>query len=63
MNSKIVLDVRDIMEILKVGRDRAYGILHSKEFHVIRVGRRFLVHKDVFDNWLKGEGSKNGRKN
>ncbi|QOR65776.1 helix-turn-helix domain-containing protein [Cytobacillus suaedae] len=56
---KVVMGVKEIMDALEVGRDKAYGILHSEEFHVIRVGSRLMVHKDVFESWLKGEGSRN----
>lgn len=53
-NEKIMLGVKDIMKIMGIGRDRAYEIIKKGEFRTIRVGRRYLVHEQVFENWLKG---------
>lgn len=55
-NGKVMLDAKDIMRLTGVGRDKAYGLLHSKQFPVKMIGRRRMVHKDVFNDWLKGEG-------
>jgi len=55
---KIMLGVTDIMKKMGIGRDRAYEIIKSGEFPSIKVGRRFLVHEQVFESWLKGEISK-----
>lgn len=54
-NQKVMLGVKDIMTRMGIGRDRAYEIIRRGEFHYIKCGRRFLVHEDVFDKWLKGE--------
>lgn len=50
-----MLDVKDIMNLTGIGRDKAYGLLHSKQFHVVKIGSKMLVHEEVFQNWLKGE--------
>lgn len=52
--SKVMLGVKDIMSKMGIGRDRAYEIIKSGEFRSIKVGRRYLVHEEVFENWLKG---------
>ncbi|GEL78678.1 helix-turn-helix domain-containing protein [Tenuibacillus multivorans] len=49
-----VLNVTDIQEILGIGRRQAYELVNSGEFHVVRVGRRIKVSKDVFFQWLNG---------
>lgn len=54
MNEKVMLGVKDIMVMLSIGRDRAYELIKSGEFHTIKLGRKYYVHKEVFDNWLKG---------
>ncbi|AND39584.1 helix-turn-helix domain-containing protein [Cytobacillus oceanisediminis] len=54
-NEKVMLDAKDIMRLTGVGRDKAYGLLHSKQFPVKMIGRRRMVHKDVFNDWLKGK--------
>lgn len=58
-NEKVMLGVKDIMKLMGIGRDRAYEIIKKGEFRSIQVGRRYLVHEQVFANWLKGEFSKN----
>lgn len=56
MNSqKVMLSVTDIMRIMGVGRDRAYEVIKRGDFHSIKVGRRYIVHEEVFTKWLKGE--------
>lgn len=58
-NEKVMLGVPEIMKKMGIGRDRAYEIVKSGEFKCHKVGRRYLVHEQVFDRWLKGEVSKN----
>jgi excisionase family DNA binding protein len=55
VNEKVMLGVKDIMKRMGVGRDRAYELIKRGEFHSIKVGRRYLVHENVFEKWLKGE--------
>jgi excisionase family DNA binding protein len=49
-----VLDVDHIKDILGVGRRQAYELANSNQFHVVRVGRRIKIAREVFENWLKG---------
>jgi hypothetical protein len=53
-NLPAVLDVSDIKKVLNCGRVQAYELANSGQFHVVRVGRRIKVAKDVFLNWLQG---------
>lgn len=48
------LDVSDIQEILGIGRRQAYELVNSKQFHIVRIGRRIKVSKKVFFQWLNG---------
>ncbi|EDO6859612.1 helix-turn-helix domain-containing protein [Campylobacter coli] len=54
-SEKVMLSVSDIMKLTGVGRDKAYGLLHSKQFPVRMIGKRLMVHKDIFNDWLKGK--------
>jgi hypothetical protein len=52
---KVMLDVNDVMDLMGICKPKAYEIFKSGEFHVVRAGRKYMVHKDIFDIWLKGE--------
>ncbi|WP_243355856.1 helix-turn-helix domain-containing protein [Bacillus litorisediminis] len=58
---KVMLEVKDVMELMGISRPKAYEIFRSGEFHVVKAGRKYLVHEDVFMNWLKGEKPKKAR--
>lgn len=48
------LDVSDIQAILGIGRRQAYELVNSGQFHIVRIGKRIKVSRDVFFNWLNG---------
>jgi predicted DNA-binding transcriptional regulator AlpA len=48
------LDVSDIQAILGIGRRQAYELVNSGQFHVVRIGKRIKISRDVFFNWLNG---------
>ncbi|MDF9507333.1 helix-turn-helix domain-containing protein [Bacillus cereus] len=50
-----VLDVIHIQEILGIGRRKAYELVNSNEFHIVRVGKRIKILKKVFIGWLEGD--------
>ncbi len=52
-----VLSVADIQAILGIGRRQAYELVNSGSFHVARAGRRIMVSKTVFLQWLKGSAN------
>jgi hypothetical protein len=49
-----ILDVSHIQRYLGVGRVQAYQLCDGKSFHVVKVGRRIKIARQVFENWLKG---------
>ncbi|OAS18909.1 helix-turn-helix domain-containing protein [Paenibacillus oryzisoli] len=50
-----VLTVKDIQNILGIGRVQAYELVNSGQFHIAKVGKRILVGKEVFIKWLEGK--------
>nr|WP_276531737.1 helix-turn-helix domain-containing protein [Brevibacillus invocatus] len=54
-----VLEVKDIKGFLGIGINQAYELCNSGKFHVVRVGRRIMVSKQVFLNWLEGTEKRN----
>ncbi len=47
-----VMDVKEIQETLGISKDLAYKICDGKRFAVKKLGRRTLVHRQSFNNWL-----------
>ncbi|MGH1297216.1 helix-turn-helix domain-containing protein [Bacillus pretiosus] len=53
----IMLNVTHLEEILGVAKRTAYGIMDQKGFPLVKLGRKKVVPRDAFFNWLeKGEG-------
>jgi RAB protein geranylgeranyltransferase component A len=48
-----VLQVKDIQKYLGVGRVQAYQLVNSEQFHIVKVGRKILVLREVFLDWLE----------
>lgn len=46
------LSVTDIQKILGVGQAKAYELMKSKEFPVIRLGGIYRVDEKDFEQWL-----------
>ena len=45
--------VKDLQIQLKIGRDRAYALMHSKGFPSIKIGSRYYVTQTALDAWLE----------
>ncbi|MFB4258935.1 helix-turn-helix domain-containing protein [Shouchella clausii] len=48
------LEVKHIKEILNCGKDQAYELVNSGQFHVARVGCKAKVSKRLFFEWFEG---------
>lgn len=48
-----MLMVKDIQEILKIGRNRAYDIFAREDFPAILIGKKYVVEETAFCSWLK----------
>ncbi|WP_429845093.1 helix-turn-helix domain-containing protein [Brevibacillus sp. FIR094] len=49
-----VLEAEDIKKFLNIGINQTYELCNSGQFHVVRIGRRIRVSKQVFLNWFEG---------
>lgn len=47
-----MLTAKDLQKILKIGRDTAYALMHSKAFPSIKLGGRYYVTQEALDSWL-----------
>ncbi|HHW36240.1 MAG TPA: helix-turn-helix domain-containing protein [Bacillales bacterium] len=53
--NKPVLDVEDIQSYLGIGKRQAYELANSGQMHVVRIGRRIKISREVFLQWLNGQ--------
>lgn len=49
---KRTYSVAEIMEILEIGRNKAYELCNSNAFNIVRIGKLIRVSKSSFDAWL-----------
>lgn len=48
----LALCADDIAVVLGISRTNAYTLMHSKDFPTITVGRRMIVPRDRFLEWM-----------
>ena len=47
-----MLTIKEVKEIMKIGTNAAYNLVHSKSFPVIKVGHSYRIPKESFYAWL-----------
>lgn len=47
-----VLTVNDVMNILHIGRNKAYELLRSKVIPNIRIGKKYVIPKNLMIEFL-----------
>jgi|WetSurMetagenome_2_1015567.scaffolds.fasta_scaffold29138_4 hypothetical protein len=52
---KAVYEVTDLMILLSVGRNKAYDLIKQNLFPVRVLGRRYIIPKKPFEEWLNGK--------
>lgn len=50
--NKPTMDVKEVAEQLGIGKDLAYAICDGKRFPVKKLGRRTIVIRRSFEEWL-----------
>ena len=53
-----VLYAKDLMEILGIGRDRAYTLMRSAGFPSTKFGHTYFVTEENFNIWLNNNAGK-----
>ncbi|MEE6450501.1 helix-turn-helix domain-containing protein [Gottfriedia acidiceleris] len=51
----IILNVRDVAAVLRISTQRAYAIMQISDFPKIKIGKRVLVNRDSFFQWLENQ--------
>lgn len=47
------LTVKEVQEILKIGTNSAYNLIHSKAFPVIKIGQSYRIPRTPFYAWME----------
>ena len=55
---KDILKVKDIMNYLGIGRDKAYSLMKSKSFPATQIGNTYFVTNKNFTRWLEDYAGK-----
>lgn len=50
-----VLDVSDIADTLKIGRNKAYELVNKGQIKALKVGNQYRIPRDSFISFIKGE--------
>lgn len=48
----ITLRAEDIAQVLGISRAHAYTLMHAEGFPTIRIGKRMIVPRDQFLQWM-----------
>jgi excisionase family DNA binding protein len=49
----LVYKVSDIMQLLGIGNQKAYQLVHREDFPKIVLEKRILIPKEAFHKWLE----------
>jgi excisionase family DNA binding protein len=52
-NTPDILTVRQLAEILRIGRNAAYTLLKTNQIRHVRVGRKYLIPKQAVIDFFK----------
>jgi len=55
----LMLNAEDIVRVLRISRSAAYGLLRAKDFPTIQIGRRMVVPRDQFIEWINSQTQAN----
>jgi len=53
----IVLTVKEVMEILGIGKRIAYELMDQTNFPTVRIGKLKRVNRDAFFNWIEKQAN------
>lgn len=51
----LAIRVEDMMELLSVGRNTAYALLHSGKIRYVKIGKTYRIPKSELEAYLKRE--------
>ena len=51
----LMMNMTDVAAVLGISRAGAYKLAHSETFPAFQIGRRIVVSREKFLNWLNGQ--------
>ena len=51
----LMMNMTDVASFLGISRAGAYKLAHSADFPAFQIGRRIVVSREKFLNWLNGQ--------
>ena len=55
--TKLCYDINELYSLLPLGRNQVYALVKSKGFPKIQVGKKFLIPKKLFEEWLVNQAT------
>lgn len=52
-----VINVIDVADTLRIGRNAAYSLVNTGQIKAIKVGKQYRVPRDAFIAFIKGEST------
>lgn len=53
----LVLEVSDIADTLKIGKNKAYELINSGEIKAVKIGNHYKILRESFIAFLRGDAS------
>jgi excisionase family DNA binding protein len=49
---KLVYSAKDISRMLSISMNKVYELLHEDKIPYVKIGKKFIIPKKAFENWL-----------
>lgn len=53
MNESLCYDMKTLQEVIPIGKNNLYNLVHSEGFPKITVGKRIIIPKKALEKWLQ----------
>ncbi len=54
-----ILYIKDLMDCLHIGRDKAYALMRNRSFPSTKIGNTYFVTLDNLNKWLNENAGRN----
>ncbi len=53
MNEALCYNIKILQEVIPIGKNNLYNLVHSEGFPKITVGKRIIIPKKALEEWLQ----------